>query len=55
MNRKLTDRQIVSTFEALSQTGMPVSGRVLRAHFGSGENRADVCVARCASVMRQRA
>jgi hypothetical protein len=31
VNRKLTDQQIVSTFEALSRTGMPVSGRVLRA------------------------
>ena len=31
MNRKLTDQQIVSTFEALSATGMPVSGRALRA------------------------
>ena len=31
MNRKLTDQQIVSTLEALSATGMPVSGRALRA------------------------
>jgi hypothetical protein len=31
VNRKLTDQQIVSTLEALSATGMPVSGRALRA------------------------
>ena len=31
MNRKLTDQQIVSTFEALSRTGIAVSGRALRA------------------------
>jgi hypothetical protein len=31
VNRKLTDQQIVSTFEALSGTDMPVSGRALRA------------------------
>src|ERR1700686_5365174 len=31
VNRKLTDQQIVSTFEALSRTGGTVSGRALRA------------------------
>ncbi len=31
MNRKLTDEQIISTFEALSRTGVVVSGRALRA------------------------
>ena len=31
MNRKLTDQQIVSTFEALRRTGGTVSGRALRA------------------------
>ena len=31
MNRKLTDQQIVSTFEALRRTGGTVTGRALRA------------------------
>jgi DNA repair exonuclease SbcCD ATPase subunit len=39
VNRKLTDQQIISTFDALSSTGIPVSGRALRtalrAQFGA--------------------
>ena len=41
VNRKLTDQQIASTFEALRRTGVAVSGRSLRA------TESLRCVARC--------
>lgn len=57
MNRKLTDQQIASTFEALSRTGDPVSGRALRtalrAQFGAA-GKTERVFALCRSLRRSR-
>jgi len=52
VNRKLTYQQIVSTFEALSWTGMPVSGRVLGAQFGAA-GKAGRVFAPCRSLRKR--
>jgi hypothetical protein len=52
VNRKLTEQQIVSTFEALSRTGMPVSGQVLRARFGAA-GRTEPVFALCRSLRKR--
>ena len=55
VNRKLTDQQIVSTFEALSMSGVPVSGRALRsalrARFGA-TGKTERIFALCRSLRR---